>query len=386
MTVESKVTPEASKAAESGVTALVHFNHVMQRDLTVWPDMRTSAWKPNYGDMLVCAAILRQLELKRTLRVNFGQIVRGAAQRAMIRGSTYLHGGMDFEAVCRTLDSLDMPLAVVGLGAQNPEEDVTFLDGNAGARDFIARLNEKSVSISVRGAFTAAVVERLGGRNIRVTGCPSLFYRLSSPVVTVPETLLQRERAVGVSLHTGLTKNIFCRDPVAALRSHAEAILWGLEHALILSLFEQGVPLEYDASDRGLPVAERRVAATTMLSRLGLEGRIMPERLMAHMVSVKSIEEWLAKARDLDAILGFRFHGNMVALLQGKPCLYLTYDSRLEEFCKLYGLPWRDARQDWVDPVRVMAEHDWAEANQRFAALLAELRAFYTENGFEMAF
>ncbi|MEF9605837.1 hypothetical protein O4J55_27325 [Paracoccus sp. PXZ] len=25
--------------------------------------MRTSSWKPNYGDMLVCAALLRQVEL-----------------------------------------------------------------------------------------------------------------------------------------------------------------------------------------------------------------------------------------------------------------------------------------------------------------------------------
>ena len=37
---------------------LIHFNHVDSRNLTMWPDMRTSSWKPNYGDMLVCAAIM----------------------------------------------------------------------------------------------------------------------------------------------------------------------------------------------------------------------------------------------------------------------------------------------------------------------------------------
>lgn len=386
MTVDSKPRPDKAKTVETGVTALVHFNHSTERDLTTWPDMRSSAWKPNYGDMLVCVAILRQLALKRTLRVGFGYAPKGVAQRAIVRGSTYLHKRFDFAAANLTLDALDMPMAIVGLGAQNPEADVTFLDDHPPARDFIARLNEKSVSISVRGEFTAAVVERLGGRNIRVTGCPSLFYRQSCPEVVVPETLLRPERAIGVSLHSGLTRNIFCRDPVAALRSHGAAVRWGLENALILSLFEQGVMLEYDAADRSLPLAERRVAAEKVLERIGLTGQVTPERFMAHLVSVKSIEEWLAKARDLDAVIGFRFHGNMVALLQGRPCQYLTYDSRLEEFCRLYGLPWRDVRQDWADPVRVIADHDWGATNRRFAELLAELRAFYAENGFEMTF
>lgn len=386
MIVDSKPAPEKAKTADAGVTALVHFNHSTDGDLTTWPDMRSSAWKPNYGDMLVCIAILRQLALGRTLRVGFGFKPKGVAKRAIIRGSTYLHGRFDFDAANLTLDSLDMPLAIVGLGAQNPEADVTFLDGNDGARGFIARLNEKSASISVRGEFTAAVVERLGGRNIRVTGCPSLFYRLRSPEVVVPETLLRQERAIGVSIHTGLSANIFCRDPVAARRSHGEAILWGMRNALMLSLFEQGVPLEYDAADRDLPLAERREAAEKILARISLTDQVTPERFMAHLVSVKSIEEWLAKARDLDAVIGYRFHGNMVALLQGRPCHYLTYDSRLEEFCKLYLLPWRDVREEWADPVKIIADHDWIAANSRFSFLFAELRSFYRENGFETMF
>lgn len=89
--------------------------------------MRTSSWKPNYGDMLVCAALLRQVELDDTVRVGFPRTLEQPVSRALIRGSTYLHNRFDFEGASQTLDSIDAPLTIVGLGAQNFESDVSFL-------------------------------------------------------------------------------------------------------------------------------------------------------------------------------------------------------------------------------------------------------------------
>ncbi|MEF9603047.1 hypothetical protein O4J55_12120, partial [Paracoccus sp. PXZ] len=92
-------------------TALVHFNHSSNENLTTWPDMRVSKWKPNYGDMLVCAAILREVPLDDIVRVGFGGELSQPVDRALIRGSTYLHNNMDFDAANKTLDSIDAPLA-----------------------------------------------------------------------------------------------------------------------------------------------------------------------------------------------------------------------------------------------------------------------------------
>lgn len=364
-------------------TALVHFNHVETGALTTWPDMRTSNWKPNYGDMLVCIALLRLLDMGQTTRIGFGETRAVQADRAVVRGSTYLHNQFDFSAANRTLDAIDAPLAIVGLGAQNPTLDPTFLDSNAGARNFIARLNDRGASISVRGAFTAEVVARLGGRNIRVTGCPSMFYTLTCPQVRLPEMLTRPERRLGLSLHTGLARNIFCHDPVAARRMHGHAFAFALRNARTVALFEQGVMAEYNVADRTLGFG-RRVAAAEAIHRAMSNSEpnpgFTPYDLIAHMVSVQSIEEWLAKARDLDAIIGFRFHGNMVALLQGAPCFYYVYDSRLTEFCHLYGLPYQDVSAPFANPVTCMLEHDWVEANRRIAACHTEMKAFFAEN------
>ena len=366
---------------------LVHFNHTDSNNLTMWPDLRTSSWKPNYGDMLVCASVIRQIEgAAKGVRVGFGYDIKTPVERAIVRGSTYLHKNFDFEAANKTLDSIDAPLAIVGLGAQAPISDPSILDGNEAAKGFISRLNEKSKSISVRGEFSAEVVRRLGGENIRITGCPSLFYTLARHDILVPEMLKLPERSIGVSLHSGLTANIFCHAPKEARAMHGKSMAWAIGNAANVSFFEQGVLLEYDIADHDLPFEQRKDAAQQVIRKINAEALITPERLMAHMVSVKSIEEWLAKARDLDAIIGFRFHGNMVALLQGKPCYYYVYDSRLKEFCELYGLPYQDVTEDWRDPAQAMIEHDWDNANMRMAACFDELKAFYEENGFTTNF
>lgn len=363
-------------------TALVHFNHSSNENLTTWPDMRTSKWKPNYGDMLVCAAILREVALEEIVRVGFGDVLTQPVDRALIRGSTYLHNNMDFDAANKTLDSIEVPLAIVGLGTQNQTQDVSFLDQNEGAKGFIARLNERSKSISVRGHFTAAVLERLGANNIRITGCPSLFYTLKCPRISLPERLSTKDRAIGVSLHSGLTGNIFCVSPKDARRAHVDSILYGLTKCSKLSLFEQGVMTEFKVADTELAMIERMEAAAAVIKNISGDEELTPQDIIRHMVSVKSIEEWLAHATELDAIIGFRFHGNMVALLQGKPCFYFVYDSRITEFCELYKLPHQDVREVWADPVQAMLHHDWDAANAAIASCHKELTAFYQENGY----
>lgn len=387
----SKLLPPQTPAApapRSADTVLVHFNHTGRRGRVGWPEPGSAGWWPNYGDMLVCAALLRMVWTGTVLRVNFGDPKPVRGKRALIRGSTYLHGQFDFAGACRTLDQIDAPLVMLGLGAQHPVADPRFLDGHAGARDFIARLNERGASISVRGAFTAEVVARLGGRDIRVTGCPSLFYSRRRPEIRPPEMLQRPERRLGLSLHSGLTGNLYCRAPEAALRRHGEAIGFALRNAATLALFEQGVPQEYRAADRALGFGARVAAAEAVAARIsgGIGGGaagITPYDLIARLARVTSIEDWLARAADLDAIFGFRFHGNMVALLQGLPCLHYVYDSRIAEFCTLYGLPAQDVEEEFRDPVAMMLAHDWDGTNRRIAATWEEMQAFLSENGLE---
>jgi len=362
-------------------TGLIQFNHTDLPDGRIgWPARGSVNWHPNYGDMLVCAAILRALPEGERSAV-WGK-PKVPLTRAIMRGSTYLHGQWDFDRANAQLDALDVPVAVVGLGAQSAGQDPRFLDGNAGARDFIARLNEKGASISVRGAFTAAVVERLGGRSIRVTGCPSAFYMGPAPRVRLNPRLGTPAQVIGVSLHTGLGRSIFCDDPVPVRARHVEALALACRGALRGRLFEQGVTTEQIAADRNLPNPERRRAAEEMLARLGAKDEVTAREVMQRIVTPTSVEDWIERAGRVMAMIGFRFHGNMVGLLQGKPCFFWTYDSRITEFCELYALPSRPAAAGPCDPVAIMRDHDWGRTHAALDKAKAELDAFWTENGF----
>jgi Polysaccharide pyruvyl transferase len=358
---------------------LVHFNHTIRDGLVGWADMNTSKWKPNYGDMLVCAAILRQIDATESVQIGFGGTATGKLDYAVVRGSTYLHNEFDFDAAIKTLESIDAPIACVGLGAQNPEFDATYLDQNEKARRFVSILAERSSSISARGAFSAEVLARLGARNVRVTGCPSLFYKKQAVPVSV-SPLLAKKKRIGVSIHSGLTKNIFCRDPERALLFHGNIIDYCRQHDARYCIFEQGNVVEHKIADHRLALDERREAAQTFLKRVKLEGKIDIDEVISRFVSVLTIEEWLGKVRDLDAMVGFRFHGNMVGLLQGIPCYYYVYDSRLEEFCQLYNLPYLRVEKDWNDPVREIENFDWQKTNAAIDNCRKELLAFYEEN------
>lgn len=370
--------------SDDALIGLVHFNHQeLPSGEVAWITPGTGHRNPNYGDMLVCAAILRQLDTSDTVRVNFGGRAETPVQAAVLRGSTYLNRQFDFQQAIRTIESLDAPVAAVGLGAQAPLADVSFLDDVPEARRFVALLAERSASISARGKFTAAVLERLGAPNIRITGCPSMFYSLAAPRVALPEGLEGQTPRLGISLHTGLSRSRFCRNVAATQAKHNRLISFALRVAAEVSLFEQGVMREYIVGDATRPMSERVEAARVILGRFPDDTRLRPGDLIDHVVSVNSVEDWLARAGSVDAMLGFRFHGNMVALTQGIPCYYYLYDSRITEFCELYRLPHAKVEQAWRNPLTAIVEHDWDVTTTAIQGCFDELVAFYDENAIQ---
>ena len=43
--------------------------------------------------------------------------------------------------------------------------------------------------------------------------------------------------------------------------------------------------------------------------------------------------------RQKDLVLGYRLHGNLMALANGMPSIYFTYDSRTAEFAETFQIP-----------------------------------------------
>src|SRR5262249_30560410 len=51
------------------------------------------------------------------------------------------------------------------------------------------------------------------------------------------------------------------------------------------------------------------------------------------------VSDYEALVQQKDMVLGYRLHGNLMALANGTPSIYFTYDSRTVEFAETYQIP-----------------------------------------------
>ena len=253
---------------------------------------------------------------------------------AVLRGSTYLSRQFDYERAIHT-SRHDAPVAAVGLGAQSPVLDPGFLDDVPDARRFVAVLAERSrasrcAASSPPRCWSGWCAERPDHRvPVDVLHAPPAAVRVPAAWATRVGGLACRCTPGCTGAGSAATSERHCASTTG--RSGTPSTRGEV------SLFEQGVCRSTSSvtrsgrwpsgwRPRGDPVA---VPGDHRVSR-------GPRRPPGERQERRGLA---ARAAGLDAMIGFRFHGNMVALTQGVPCFYFVYDSRITEFCRLYRLP-----------------------------------------------
>lgn len=243
----------------------------------------------------------------------------------------------DLGRLATHLEAIDLPIVVVGLGAQAASRDVAaeIPDGTRRWLEVVARLAPASgPNIGVRGAYTFDQLERIGlGDRAVVTGCPSNFIDFGDVAGQVSE----RGRA-----------------PVRRVALAAGQPYWPM-----LGPVERAIADLVDATDGSCIVQH-----DDLMIRLGQAefSQITPaqfERLRAYYRPALSEDEfatwcrrnmlcfgnapsWMNWLKRHDFVLGARFHGIMLALQAGVPGGCITHDSRTAELCETMAVPARD--------------------------------------------
>ena len=84
----------------------------------------------------------------------------------------------------------------------------------------------------------------------------------------------------------------------------------------------------------------------------------------------------------MSAVTGFRLHGNLLALANGVPALYITYDSRTREFVDTLGIPFIELRlMDRYSLRESWESADFGRFERTYAQRFKELEKFLDENG-----
>ncbi len=227
------------------------------------------------------------------------------------------NGALPWRQLARLLERFRLPVIVFSLGAnsfgQTARELAAGLPSEmADAFRLIAKL---SLSMGIRGSFTAEVLECLGITNYAVVGCPAWFEAGPDRIVAYPE--FDRSKPVAA---TGLF-------------SHPETdkihFLLQDETLFLRSIFAGALPEPADAAS--LVGSYPHYGACAVAA-------FFAGRMQFH----HDMRAWkMALSQRFSFAAGTRVHGAFAAMNAGLPALCTSGDARSAEMCALFKLPHR---------------------------------------------
>jgi hypothetical protein len=337
----------------------------------------------NTGDVLVYDAMLKALRYDHIRNLQFSQAPDESLwpkpesyDATVIRGSNYLTESLDLGHLVPLLKSLKGPVVGVGIGAQAAKyKTMDIPKGTVEAWKIIA---DKSTSIGVRGFYSAEVFNDIGIKNVRVIGCPS-FYRSLEPSISIrpidPETA-----------RVGLTLNKYLSADYASNTTKTNR----MQRALIEAVARRPSSRLYSQGEREETLAifshgkEKQENIRAILQKFNLLGRADAQDMLSNrMAAFFDIDEWAADAAaSIDVMVGFRLHGNVIALHQGIPAIFFTYDSRIRELSSLFAIPAVEV-EDYqpINLDRLFRAADFSRVEEVYRHNYAEYHRFLSENG-----
>lgn len=224
------------------------------------------------------------------------------------------------------------------------------------------------VELGVRTEYDADVLCSYGIKNVRIIGCPSLFYHMNRSFC-IDDTMHDIKR-VNFNFTTDFANlGISQKD---AIDIHWKLLLY------FIQIHERGA-LEVDYTMQKPPFAEICDIHSILLSY----GEVHPfyTECGRYFYSVK---DWIdgIKGRD-DFSIGSRFHGNIAAILSGVPTLMINVDKRMKGMNDFYKIPSIDITEfDNKKPIEYYRSlADYSRFNKTYAKRYDDFVDYCKKNG-----
>ncbi|MGO4704324.1 polysaccharide pyruvyl transferase family protein [Microvirga sp. 2MCAF38] len=304
------------------------------------------------------------------VRANYDALVFPAANQ--------INSNNDLGYFADLFERTQLPCVVVGLGAQADKvgDKVTI---SAGTRRWLSVIAERSLTLGVRGTYTAEVLGGLGIHNVEVVGCPSFFL---NPSATLGRELEKKLSAPSRSV--AFCQGEFHNDQRAVERKVFD---WASK---------RGAPYVCQAPEKVISLARGRLDelsdADIDAIRSYLSPDLSPEEfLQVAQASFKTffdIDAWLAHLKQFDLSVGARLHGNILAVQAGTPGIIIPHDSRTNELARTGRLPVLSTEQFLecadVEEVKRRAGFDGLEFDTTRHELASKLARILRDSGLEI--
>lgn len=342
----------------------------------------------NIGDAFVYDSSLKLLKFEKLRALTINEFrpeeldrLRAEFDYVVLRGSNYVNSTMDWRQSEKVLKHLGLPVLAFGIGAQAPVDGKIEL--SEASRNVLRCIADSTESLGVRGAYTAEVLSDIGIKNTRIVGCPTAFRR-NDPDLKITLPRAADVRRVGLTIRREVS-NGYAQDIQQYLTFHRDLIksVAGRFEACLLA---QG---EVEEKKLVLGTAEQKEEAVVSLKNNGWVSKWYLDEEVERLYRTRLfysdiVADYDAVVRQCDLVLGYRLHGNLMALANRVPSIYFTYDSRTREFAETLKIPSFDVFSGKVFRLSDYWEQSRFDAfNRAYRDAYCAMQQFLTENGVE---
>ncbi|WFU39441.1 polysaccharide pyruvyl transferase family protein [Bradyrhizobium sp. CB82] len=291
----------------------------------------------NTGNQMIAHGLLSQIDYQNIAwdyRIDPKE-VRERFDMIVIAAANFLFPKFDFGGMADYIERADLPVAIVGLGAQSNNYDPN-IELMPGTERFVKVIAERAASIGVRGPYTLDVLARRGVHNVTVTGCPS-YYMSGAKGPVIANRPMEGFKRISINASRDVIGHSFDKDKMRriVLEIYKAGIAWNAD------FIAQSELAEIRIADRepGTGVEESLNAICTFLKD------VVPDDdarawASSHVKVFFDVDEWLKTIEEYDFVFGSRFHGCMVALQRGVPAVVVCHDTRTEDMCRFLAIPY----------------------------------------------
>lgn len=298
----------------------------------------------------------------------------------VIAAANFLFPKFDFGGMADYIERVDLPVAIVGLGAQSNSYDPN-IELMPGTERFVKVIAERAPSIGVRGPFTQQVLARRDVHNVTVTGCPS--YYMSGPEgLNLTAKPFEDVKRISVNASRDVIGHSFDKEKM---------------RKLVLEIYRAGVEWKGDfvaqSEQAEMRLADRQPGASVdpaLNEVIAFLKEAVPEDAARewaneHVKVFFDVDQWLNAMQCYDFVFGTRFHGCMIALQRGVPAVVICHDTRTEDMCSFLGMPNASIlKLGEVNVKRLYEMSDPTKLNRRYADLYPKYAEFLTKNNLKL--
>ncbi|TDT93786.1 polysaccharide pyruvyl transferase [Azorhizobium sp. AG788] len=380
-------TPAAPRRARIGV--LMPAGKVMDHDRVVThtygnPEKATSLFT-NIGDCFVFESSLRILDYADVQPIYAGEntVPSDAYVEKLnqldflfLRGSNYINTNGKWDAITALLERTKVPVMAFGIGVQTPDNSEEYV--NESTKRFLQLVADRSTSIAIRGTLSQKALKSIGIDKVRIIGCPTAF-RHRKPTISINRIASGDISNLGFTLRR---------------KTHGSQTLQRYMLRTLAEQYKTRIFCAGELEEKQIFYAERGMlkdsgdvqanAIETLINENWFYGPRDPliDLYKAQLAVFEAVQDFEAGLKEMDGVTGFRLHGNLLALANGVPALYVTYDTRTREFVQTLGIPSIDIKQmDRFSFQKAWDKADFGTFEKAYALRFKELKAFLEENG-----